>query len=693
MIVSINRPYDGQSIKLNPIYNDLGFVVNSDKKYLPNFNYIADIFVRGNYVSQLKHNADISANHYGIFNVGRIIESFISHDINPKVLQTSNFFNMPNSLADYYIEFGEEFSRIGNIKSVGSAIAPYAGSLLITTEWAHNLQTDDRVYIQGTSISNYNTWGWVYRISDTQFVITNILYIGNANVSDAYFISGERITSWSNYIGSDGATYVQLVLKPNSTFNVGDIINIRQDRLLSQFYGVINPQYEDIDWVITDKISGGSSTIIKTNIPFGASVANGVFGSIISRDNYQLKNLFSTKNDKSWTWNGTVVKYEDLFTFMSSDYVFTNLNKKFLTKFREIDIEKNDWFGLSYFGTNIIQLGGPIDGLRMMVDAHYGNVGSFTINSSSSNSTILPNKLSVVVLGNVTSSITPGSFIKVGSETGRVLSSQFSTNTTIITDINFASQTGLIEVTDKVILHESLVNTGMATFGCGPKNLNSVNLNGLISYGVQCVRKSPINENWISYDNISERWNFNIVTKCSRYKKWRLVWLNELGGWDYWTFNKRSDTVRDIAKSEWRRTLKSYKSSRGWTYDLGERGLTTYNTDSNDRIIVRSDFLSQNEIDIISYVYDSPEVFIIDESDNLIPISIINTEMVPYDKRNISDRGQLWNYQIEFVMSNKRTIQRGGVITNSSNFAPISVSLPWDRISAPRSGFKTNNDL
>ena len=61
-ITILNRPYDGLVAKINPVYNGLGFVVNSDKKQVNNFRYISEIYANNIKVGELRHNPDISNN-------------------------------------------------------------------------------------------------------------------------------------------------------------------------------------------------------------------------------------------------------------------------------------------------------------------------------------------------------------------------------------------------------------------------------------------------------------------------------------------------------------------------------------------------------------------------------------------------------------------------------------------------------
>jgi hypothetical protein len=94
---------------------------------------------------------------------------------------------------------------------------------------------------------------------------------------------------------------------------------------------------------------------------------------------------------------------------------------------------------------------------------------------------------------------------------------------------------------------------------------------------------------------------------------------------------------------------------------MGERGSTTYNVVSNDNYIVRTDWINQPYLDWISYLYESPEVYWIDEDTSKIyPIDITNTEVELFNKINRGDTGTLYKYAVNFVLSNNRVVQRGG---------------------------------
>lgn len=99
-----------------PAYNDLIFVVNSSNSGQTNFNYIAQLYV-GSDIITIKAPADPTYGS-GVFNFGRIVESYVNSDIGDG---TYGFQQNSNSFKSYYVKFGEEY---------GSTITQY---LAITT--------------------------------------------------------------------------------------------------------------------------------------------------------------------------------------------------------------------------------------------------------------------------------------------------------------------------------------------------------------------------------------------------------------------------------------------------------------------------------------------------------------------------------------------------------------------------------
>lgn len=666
-ITILNRPYDGLTAKINPVYNGLGFVVNSDKKQVNNFRYIAEIYTNNIKVGELRHNPDISNNNYGMFDFGRIIESYLSYNLTWNV---STGTQTPKTLLDYYIEFGEEFSRVGSIKVWSSYGGyPYVGKVRVECSKPHNLLTGDRVLIEGSTNPLYNGYKDILYISTTAFVLTDVAFTGSTNISTMFFIQGEKINLFSTYIGADGLNYVQLKVKQSTSshitsFSVGDAITIKYDSPSTLV------QYLNIEWSILSISQLSGYAYLKTNIPVGTAISSTVTGSVISRNNFILKNRFSTKNDNAKTFNG-VVQYENFLNWTPTQYLMfgTASPGQYLTNRpdNELNVCVDDYMTLSAFGkVNYLPFYPTAPSLKTICETH--STPTLSALSGTINNVAGPAPYGQVLTITVASSTgyNAGDYITVINGinppyVGRVLS---LTSTVITTDIyylgGFVAGCTIVQ-TDVVKYRVITTPTTKNDIPVGPKNLSYTEIiNGTCyKYYIYAVNNSI--SSWWLYQKYSETWTFNLECACLRNKKFTLVWLNELGGWDYYNFTMRSDKGRKIDKQRFTRHLKSYRGVSGYSYTMGQRGSTTYNVNSNDNYIVRTDWINQPYLDWLSYLYESPEVYWIDEDTSKIyPIDITNTEVELFNKINRGDTGTLYKYEVNFMLSNSRVIQRGG---------------------------------
>jgi len=681
MITIKNLPYDGLAQKINPVYNGLPFVVDSNFKTLNNFKYIAEIFVEGNKVGELRHNPDISNNNYGVFDIGRVVESYVSHDLN---WNQTGLPAAPNSSKKYYVRFGEEFGRVLAIKSYSNS----SGQLRLTLNGVHPLNTNDVILIQGVTggflnSKFINTFTRVTKIGSTDLICNDIVYESGLTVTGAYVLTGEYVTQWLSWTDSFGNIKVRLKVKTNSSFNVGDKIYMEQPQY--------NNSYRNVEWTIEKKTTTSTYTYLDTSCPFGTSAPSTIKGFVVSRDNYLYLNQFSTQNHKSRTFNG-VEQYDTWLNWTPTPYMLTSTSGKYLTKRpdRELNICLDDWMTLSMFGKTEMtdfNLTGPTRQVVETWQEPTTPVSKSIDEYDTVNITGKPNRLSVKIAGDETSNLNVGDYVDITTDSigtirariiTRTYSALFPAGTTVILDSLFDPLVDyqIFTLAIRAINNLYTFQNNRFDMGVGPKNLNLTEIdNGsAYKYFVYTIQTTSSVGNFWLWNNVSETWTFNLNCSCSKFKKWAVVWLNELGGFDYYNFDKRSDKVRTIERNQFRRHLKSYTTSGGYKYTLGDRGRTTYNTQSKDQIILRTGFLNQSYIDWLQYVYESPEVYIIDlENDKIYPTNCLDENVELINKTNMGDTGSLYIYELSLEMANNRVIQRGGnvakpsVTTNATN--------------------------
>jgi len=107
-----------------PAYNDIVYIVSSDNTSEANFKYVADIYIGSDMIRVTANKHPDYTN--GLFNIGRIIESYVNSDINKDL----NGFQLNlNSYTPFYIQFGEEY---------GSTPTVYPNLTTSSTHYAWN---------------------------------------------------------------------------------------------------------------------------------------------------------------------------------------------------------------------------------------------------------------------------------------------------------------------------------------------------------------------------------------------------------------------------------------------------------------------------------------------------------------------------------------------------------------------------
>jgi hypothetical protein len=91
-----------------PVYNPITFTVDSTNKSSCQFRYVCDVYVNGTFVKRLKRVPN-STNGYATFDVSRVLEDYLSFDLNEDLYGSSLFATNANSCLDYVLKFGEEY--------------------------------------------------------------------------------------------------------------------------------------------------------------------------------------------------------------------------------------------------------------------------------------------------------------------------------------------------------------------------------------------------------------------------------------------------------------------------------------------------------------------------------------------------------------------------------------------------------
>jgi len=195
-------------------------------------------------------------------------------------------------------------------------------------------------------------------------------------------------------------------------------------------------------------------------------------------------------------------------------------------------------------------------------------------------------------------------------------------------------------------------------FGVYPENLNmwaqsnlGVNIidDSTFYYTAQLYLVEDIITNPYAFQPISEIKTFEIDRTCSKYEPVRFMFLNSLGQFDYYNATLLSRTTISGTRDTFVKTL-------GYGYQIGDRGKTIINVNSQENYIINTDWVNEETANWLSYeFFNSTEIYIIDSvSQQIIPIILDTTSIEP--KKRVNDK--LINYTFNYSKAVPLNTQR-----------------------------------
>ena len=184
---------------------------------------------------------------------------------------------------------------------------------------------------------------------------------------------------------------------------------------------------------------------------------------------------------------------------------------------------------------------------------------------------------------------------------------------------------------------KNITNAGMTI----PANTAYYEVTGLNSLSAACTRT----------------YTFRVQDDdCKGYETIRLAYLNRLGGWDYYNFTKKSTRTVNTTQG----LMKENQVSYGNTYAYRQSwrgGAKAYRTNSTEIIEANTDFITEDEANVLEELFTSPQVFMQDTTntiDTFLPVVVTEKS---YTKQTTANDG-LKQYVISIEKSNEKVIQR-----------------------------------
>jgi hypothetical protein len=139
---------------------------------------------------------------------------------------------------------------------------------------------------------------------------------------------------------------------------------------------------------------------------------------------------------------------------------------------------------------------------------------------------------------------------------------------------------------------------------------------------------------------------FQTGDNCSQYETVRLHWMNKLGGFEAFNFNKNTINQMDIDR-------KQFKAPLPIGYSQSDRLKTNYNTTINDKITINSDWISEEQSALFEQLATSPIIYLERSATDFVAVNILNSS---YEIKTFMTDRKMFNvtFEIEYSYSRYR---------------------------------------
>ena len=150
---------------------------------------------------------------------------------------------------------------------------------------------------------------------------------------------------------------------------------------------------------------------------------------------------------------------------------------------------------------------------------------------------------------------------------------------------------------------------------------------------------------------------YTIYVICTPIKNFipiRLTWLNQWGGWDYYTFKMKSSKTISTKGTTYNQLEGSWNEG-SYRVDSFKGGKKSFRVNSTEKIKMNTDFISDDESTWFEEMINSPEIYILDEYQNDSATSALNKYVTPcrltttsYQKKTVAnDKLIQYTFEIE----------------------------------------------
>ena len=407
---------------------------------------------------------------------------------------------------------------------------------------------------------------------------------------------------------------------------------------INQTPEIITPVLNEVTWLVTSTNTAQAN--FKYVLDLYVTGQTGFIRKARSADLTTGKAYFDVSNELKGYLTSTS---DDL---NKTDYGFTRLSNSF--------VEYKAYMGEQYGASSAVTVysGLTIDSFRYVtpMGKSFTKFKDFTTNE------YLLSSSSIEFLSNQPSSL------KVRSDEYRWLYAWMSTTDTskrayFARVITYNSANAIIQTADCLNVYSGIsvpANDKFFKFSSGGANLNLI-VGGQLLTGAQPIITATVAKYTVQMFNgsgtaISELQTYVIDDDCSRYSLYTFIFMNELGGFDTYSFIKADKREVSINRGKMKQIVGKITGST-YTYAKKDRQDTIFNTTLKDRITVNSDWVTDDISVWLEQLISSPMVYVDDATHGLVAVSIL-AETYQIKQNNVD---KLFNISFQFEYAYSRT--------------------------------------
>ena len=211
--------------------------------------------------------------------------------------------------------------------------------------------------------------------------------------------------------------------------------------------------------------------------------------------------------------------------------------------------------------------------------------------------------------------------------------------------------------------YDSKIGYEILYFGCFPGNLQNWNSSfqalvaaGTIQGGYITVQAEAISiPGFSAGDAISQLYTINVNCPTLKgYEPIRLCWLNQWGGWDYYTFTQKSSRMISTQGSTYNQLEGTWNES-SFRLNGYKGGKKSFRVNATEKIIMNTDFVNESESEWFEELINSPEVYILDGYQTDASLAALNQYVTPvrlttssYTRKTVAnDKLMQYTFEVE----------------------------------------------